>query len=88
MVGFIDNDDNSFLTSYAFGVPPKGTLKEAIHWNISADYLDPALGRAIVTANLPLYFFHDALVKPMPGNLHTPCLAESWTMKSNGTIML
>src|SRR2546422_2797105 len=27
-----------------------------------------------------LYAMHDALVKPMPGNLMTPGLAESWTV--------
>jgi len=27
---------------------------------------------------------HDALVKPMPGNLATPSLAESWTMSPDG----
>src|SRR6266851_3343466 len=27
---------------------------------------------------------HDALVKPMPGNLNTPSLAESWTMSKDG----
>src|SRR5205085_6802224 len=27
-----------------------------------------------------LYALHDALVKPMPGNLMTPSLAESWTV--------
>ena len=27
-----------------------------------------------------LYAMHDALVKPMPGNLMAPSLAESWTV--------
>jgi ABC-type transport system substrate-binding protein len=26
---------------------------------------------------------HDALVKPMPGNLMTPSLAESWTVSAD-----
>ena len=30
------------------------------------------------------YALHDALVKPMPGNLNTPSLAESWTMAKDG----
>src|SRR4030095_327318 len=33
-----------------------------------------------------LYGLHDALVKPMPGNLLTPSLAESWTMSSDGLV--
>src|SRR5256712_3390801 len=31
-----------------------------------------------------LYALPDALVKPMPGNLNTPSLAESWTMSKDG----
>jgi peptide/nickel transport system substrate-binding protein len=30
-----------------------------------------------------LYAMHDALVKPMPGNLMAPSLAESWTVSSD-----
>ena len=30
-----------------------------------------------------LYAIHDALVKPMPGNLMTPSLAESWTVSAD-----
>ena len=30
-----------------------------------------------------LYAMHDALVKPMPGNLMTPSLAESWTVSAD-----
>ena len=31
-----------------------------------------------------LYAIHDALVKPMPGGLNTPSLAESWTASKDG----
>src|SRR5215467_10359647 len=31
-----------------------------------------------------LYILHDALVKPMPGNLNAPSLAESWTVSKDG----
>jgi len=58
---------------------PQGVLKQAIHWSLSADYLDPATNIGGISAGLPLYLFHDTLVKSMPeGNL-TPSLAESWT---------
>jgi peptide/nickel transport system substrate-binding protein len=59
---------------------PEGVLKEAIHWGISADFLDPATGGYAVSGHLPLYLFHDALLKPMAEGLYTPCLAESWTI--------
>jgi peptide/nickel transport system substrate-binding protein len=65
--------------------PPQGVLKQAIHWGISADYLDPA-SAPFVTSHLPLYLFHDALVKPMPQGLHTPSLAESWTVSADAKI--
>jgi len=31
-----------------------------------------------------LYALHDAMVKPMPGTLNAPCLAESWSMSEDG----
>jgi peptide/nickel transport system substrate-binding protein len=58
---------------------PSGALKEAIHWSLSADWLDPATCSFAVSAHLPLYLIHDALVKPMPDGTFTPCLAESWS---------
>ena len=30
-----------------------------------------------------LYALHDVLIKPMPGNLMTPSLAESWTVSDD-----
>ena len=57
---------------------PEGVFKAAIHWSISGDWLDPATAGFPVSAYLPLYLFHDSLVKTMPEGLYTPCLAESW----------
>lgn len=65
---------------------PEGVLKQAIHWSISADWLDPATGSLPLSAYLPLYFFHDALLKPMPDGLYTPCLAESWTISPDSKV--
>ena len=31
-----------------------------------------------------LYALHDAMVKPMPGKLQAPCLAESWSTSEDG----
>ncbi len=59
---------------------PSGVLKQAIHWGISADWLDPATGGHASSGYLPLYLFHDALLKPMPEGSFTPSLAESWTI--------
>jgi peptide/nickel transport system substrate-binding protein len=64
----------------AQAAPPAGVLKEAIHWGLSADWLDPATNSALVPSQLPLYLLHDALLKPMPDGTYTPCLAESWSV--------
>jgi len=77
-----------FLTVLAllhFGVAgpataePKGTLKMAIHWGVSGDYNDPSLAGDYMGC-FNLYFYHDALLKPMPAGRYTPSLAESWTI--------
>ena len=63
--------------------PPQGVLKQAIHFGISADWLDPATCGFSLSANLPLYLLHDGLIKAMPEGLYTPCLAESWNVSSD-----
>jgi peptide/nickel transport system substrate-binding protein len=65
---------------------PSGVLKQALHWNISADDLDPAYGYQGVGSKLPLYLFHDCLVKAMPEGLYTPSLAESWTISPDAKV--
>lgn len=65
---------------------PEGVLKQGIHWGISADWLDPATAGFTVSANLPLYLFHDALVKPMPDGWYSPCLAESYTISPDAKV--
>lgn len=65
---------------------PQGVLKEGIHWGLSADWLDPATSGYAISAHLPLYLFHDALLKAMPEGTFTPCLAESWTISPDSKI--
>ncbi len=65
---------------------PQGVLKEAIHWSISADWLDPATGGFSTSAYSPMYLFHDALVKAMPEGPYTPSLAESWTISPDSKV--
>ncbi len=52
----------------------------AIHWGLSADWLDPSTNSALIPSQITLYLFHDALFKPMPDGTYSPCLAESWTV--------
>jgi peptide/nickel transport system substrate-binding protein len=59
---------------------PKGVLKCAFHWGISNDWFDPAMPTLGQSALPCLMLVHDALVKSMPGELYSPCLAESWNI--------
>ena len=45
---------------------PAGVLKQATHWGISADWLDPATCGNPISAHLHLYLFHDSMLKAMP----------------------
>ena len=65
---------------------PSGVLKQAIHWGHSADWLEPATNPGLISSEIPLYLFHDALVKPMPEGNYTPSLAESWTVSPEAKV--
>src|SRR5689334_3873805 len=54
-------------------------LTWAVHVSLAPTWFDPADTQAIVTPFMVLYALHDAMVKPMPDNLYSPCLAESWS---------
>jgi peptide/nickel transport system substrate-binding protein len=69
------------------GASPSGEFKGGIHWALSADWLDPAFNSGLaISTFLPLYLFHDALLKPMPQGNYTPCLAESWTISPDSKV--
>ena len=63
---------------------PKGQLTWAVHVSLAPTWFDPAETQALITPFMVLYALHDAMVKPMPGTLHAPCLAESWSMSEDG----
>src|SRR5512132_1971514 len=63
---------------------PEGTSTWAVHITLASRWLDPAETEGIITPFMVLYALHDALVKPMPGGINTPSLAESWTQSSDG----
>jgi peptide/nickel transport system substrate-binding protein len=65
---------------------PQGQLTWAIHFTIAPTYFEPAEHQGIITPMLFCYALHDALVKPMPGNIMAPSLAESWTESPDGLI--
>ncbi|HEV3349545.1 MAG TPA: ABC transporter substrate-binding protein, partial [Methylomirabilota bacterium] len=55
-----------------------GEMRWGLHVTLAPKWLDPAETEAFSTPFMVLYAVHDALVKPMPGGLNTPSLAESW----------
>jgi peptide/nickel transport system substrate-binding protein len=63
---------------------PDGEMRWALYITISPNWFDPGEVVGQLTPFWVLYALHDALVKPMPGNLATPSLAESWTLSPDG----
>jgi len=61
-----------------------GTLTIGVHVTLVNRWLDPGEAEGLITPYMVFYILHDALVKPMPGNLYAPSLAESWTLSKDG----
>jgi peptide/nickel transport system substrate-binding protein len=63
---------------------PAGTLTIGVHVTLVNRWLDPGEAEGLITPFMVFYALHDALVKPMPGNINTPSLAESWSLSKDG----
>src|SRR5256885_4523215 len=72
------------LASTSALAAPEGTMTWGVHVSLAARWLDPAETEGTIIPFMVLYALHDALVKPMPGGLKTPSLAESWTLSKDG----
>jgi peptide/nickel transport system substrate-binding protein len=59
---------------------PEGEMRWALYVTLSPLWFDPAEVTGFITPFWVMYALHDALVKPMPGQLMAPSLAESWTV--------
>ena len=55
--------------SPALAAPPDGTMVIGVHVTLVSRWLDPGETEALITPFMVLYPLHDALVKPMPGNI-------------------
>jgi peptide/nickel transport system substrate-binding protein len=62
---------------------PEGEMRWALYVTMPPAWFDPGEVAGIITPFWALYALHDALVKPMPGNLMAPSLAESWTVSAD-----
>jgi len=65
---------------------PAGQMTWALHFSLAPTLYEPAETPGLITPFLILYALHDALVKPMPGKVMTPSLAESWTVSPDGMV--
>src|ERR1051325_1086213 len=63
---------------------PQGQLTWAVHVSLAPTWFDPAETPGIITPFMVLYALHDAMLKPMPGNMAAPPLAESYTASPDG----
>jgi peptide/nickel transport system substrate-binding protein len=63
---------------------PAGQMTWAVHLSIAPTWFDPAETSGVITPFLFLYAMHDALVKPMPDNQMSPCLATKWSESEDG----
>jgi peptide/nickel transport system substrate-binding protein len=63
---------------------PAGQLTWGIHVSLAPAWFDPAETSGLITPFMVLYALQDAMVKPMPGNVLTPSLAESYTSSEDG----
>jgi len=63
---------------------PEGEMRYALYVTLAPAWFDPGETTAgFLTPFWILYALHDALVKPMPGNLMAPSLAESWMVSAD-----
>src|SRR2546426_7549951 len=74
----------TLLIALPAAAQPSGTMTFGVHVTLATRWLDPADTDSEITPFMILYAIHDALVKPMPGNLNAPCLAESWSVSKDG----
>ena len=62
---------------------PEGEMRWALYVTLAPVWFDPGEVLGQLTPFWVLYAIHDALVKPMPGNLMAASLAESWTVSAD-----
>src|SRR5262245_55403362 len=62
---------------------PEGEMRWALYVTLPPVCVDPGELSVQLTPFLVLYALHDALVKPMPGNMLSPSLAESWAVSAD-----
>src|SRR3954452_2380417 len=68
----------------ALAARANGELNWGVHVALAPPWFDRAEATGIITPFMILYALHDGMVKPMPGNMMAPSLAESWSVSEDG----
>jgi peptide/nickel transport system substrate-binding protein len=63
---------------------PIGQLTWGIHVSLAPTWFEPAEASGIITPFMVFYALHDGMVKPMPGKVLAPSLAESFAASEDG----
>src|SRR4029453_3829458 len=72
------------LVGPAAAQKPEGEMRWALYVTLAPAWFDPGeVSAGTLTPFWVLYAMHDALGKPIPGNLMPPSLAESWTVSAD-----
>src|SRR5438132_123400 len=63
---------------------PTGQLTWGIHVSLAPTWFEPAEASRIITPFMVFYALHDGVVKPMPGQVLAPSLAQSFAASEDG----
>ena len=74
------------VPSLGWSAGPDGQLTWGVHVSLAPTWFDPAETPGIITPFMVLYALHDAMLKPMPGNMAAPSLAESYTASEDSLV--
>src|SRR5215469_10127384 len=74
------------IPNFAWEAAPQGQLTWAVHVSLAPTWFDPAETPGIITPFMQLYALHDAMLKPMPGNMATASLAEAYTASEDSLV--
>ncbi len=63
---------------------PAGQLTVGVHITLAPTWLDQAETAGIITPFMVMYALHDAMVKPMPGQIRRPAWRRTWSATEDG----
>ncbi|HET7883410.1 MAG TPA: ABC transporter substrate-binding protein [Acetobacteraceae bacterium] len=72
------------IPDLAHAAGPAGQLTYGVHISLAPTWFEPAETPSLVTPYMLYYALHDAMLKPMPGELMAHSLAESWSATEDG----